>query len=72
MVIGLVNEDDVHRHAPQSLGDVEPRKAATHNDDAGSAHRRIVSRRQRAKPTTSATGGTAFSSAYAVYIRHRR
>jgi hypothetical protein len=32
----------------------------------------IVSRRQRAKRTTSSTGGTASSFPYAVYIRHRR
>src|SRR6266566_3521206 len=34
------------------------------------AHRPIVSRRQRAKLTTSSTGGTACSSPYAVNIRH--
>src|SRR5439155_9266802 len=46
-------------------GEAERRGAAFDLD-----HSPIVSRRQRAKFTTSSTGGTASSSPYAVNIRH--
>jgi hypothetical protein len=48
-------------------------RAALHRDASlDGVHTPIVSRRQRAKFTTSSTGGTASSSPYAVNMRHRR
>ena len=61
------------RRMRPALGGVEPAESAAQDHDVRpSAHRPIVSRRQRAKLTTSSTGGTASSLAYAVYMRQRR
>ena len=54
---------------------LEPRDAGRGKAELGRAlldgdHRPIVSRRQRAKFTTSRTGGTVFASPYAVNMRH--
>src|SRR5258706_12654298 len=54
---------------------IEPRDSGRRKAQLGGAtfdrdHRPIVSRRQRAKFTTSSAGGTACSSPYAVNMRH--
>ena len=54
---------------------IEPGDADRGEAELGGAsfdcdHKPIVSRRQRAKFTTSATGGIACSSPYAVNMRH--
>ena len=69
-----VKRDEIRRRVAQALRGVEPGEAASQDDDMGPllAHRPMVSRRHRAKRMTSSAGGTACSSAYAVYIRQRR
>ena len=72
-MVGAVHNADADRHGTHPAREVEPGEAAAHDHDVGSRrHSRIVSRRQRANPMTSATGGTAASSPYAVYMRQRR
>jgi hypothetical protein len=60
VVVGAVHHGDLHRGPPEFPGEVEPGEAATHDHDTG-AHKCMVSRRQRANPMTSRTGGMADS-----------
>jgi hypothetical protein len=63
MMIVAVNEGEPDGGPAQAFRGQEPGKPATHDDHVGAiGHRRIVSRRQRAKAITSSSGGTAFSS----------
>ena len=86
VVVAAVHHRHPDGRVAQRLGGVEPGEAAPENEHvrqlggrARSSHRiplvrqrPIVSRRQRANRITSSAGGTAASSAYAVYIRQRR
>ena len=72
-MVEAVNQGDADRRAPQLLGGREAGEPTTDDHHVGAvAHRCMVSRRQRANEMTSSAGGTADSSPYAVYIRHRR
>ena len=64
MVVVPIHHGHVHRGVRQPLGGVEAAESAAQDHDMRpGAHRPMVSRRQRAKFTTSSTGGTASSLA---------
>src|SRR5678815_317783 len=66
VVIGAINDGHMHRSTLEGAGGVESAEAAAQDDDV--SHGSSSSRRQRAKRITSSIGGTAASSAYAVYM----
>ena len=75
VVVAAVHHRHPNRRATQPLGGIEPGEPSAENHHmryASVAHSAIVSLRQRANRTTSSAGGTARSSAYAVYILQRR
>ena len=75
VVVAAVHHRYPDRRAAQPLGGIEPGEPSAENHHmryASVAHSAIVSLRQRANRTTSSAGGTARSSAYAVYILQRR
>jgi len=62
VVIGAVNHRDPDRGNPTPQGPHEGEASEPGPDDYDPGHSRIVSRRHRAKPITSGSGGIAFSS----------
>jgi hypothetical protein len=64
VMVPSVEKGDGHRRIAEAARGVEAGEAPAEDHHVGKLiHRPIVSRRQRAKRTTSSSGGTAFSSA---------